>query len=154
MKYLLYIVISLFVAALLSFAIFDREQPRPSNDQRAEEQQYGSQRQWETKTDEQPPVTIKVTPIELGRKAETWKFGIVLDTHSGSLSDDLLEAVSLVDENGNAYQPISWEGAGPGGHHQEGVLVFNVIDPAPPYVEVRIKNVGGIPQRLFAWSIE
>lgn len=110
--------------------------------------------QWETKTDDQPPVTIKATPIELGKDAYAWRFQIVFDTHSGSLDDDILAVASLADEKGSTYRPTAWEGLGPGGHHSEGVLMFNSIAPAPQFVELKIKNVGGIPERSFKWNIQ
>ena len=109
---------------------------------------------WLTKTDDQPPVTINVTPVEFGKDAKTWKFQLVFDTHSSSLDDDLLKMVSLWDNQGNSYQPIAWEGSGPGGHHREGALVFAAINPVPTNIELKIKNVGGIPERLFIWNTE
>ena len=141
MKYLLYIVLVLAAIPFLYYiGAF-----KPSGVQ---------QKQWETKTDEQLPVTIKVTPIELGEDAKTWRFTIVLDTHSGSLDDDLLAVSSLLGDTGNTYKPTAWEGSGPGGHHREGVLVFEAINPTPTYVELKIKDVGGIPERSFKWNIK
>lgn len=141
MKYLLYIAIVLVAVPLLYYiGAF-----QPSGVQ---------QKQWETKTDEQPPVTIKVTPIELGEEAKTWRFTIVFDTHSGSLDDELLAVASLINDTGNAYKPTAWEGPGPGGHHREGVLIFNEINPTPAYVELKIKDVGGVSERLFKWNIQ
>ncbi|MBI2050972.1 MAG: hypothetical protein HYT31_04160 [Parcubacteria group bacterium] len=109
---------------------------------------------WETKTDERPPVTVTVTPVEFGSGSKTWKFDVVFDTHSGSLDDNILTAASLIDDKGNAYQPISWEGPGPGGHHREGVLVFSAVKPVSSFIELKIKNVGGVAERLFRWSLK
>lgn len=109
--------------------------------------------QWDTKTDSQPPVTVKITPVELGTDADVWKFKITFDTHSGSLDQDIVQVATLVDDKNNVYKPISWEGAGPGGHHREGVLIFDSIQPAPEYVELRIIDVGGIDERLFRWEL-
>ena len=134
------------------FAVYqDRTKNGAENTQTNQEQGI---RQWETKTDEQPPVTVKATPTEFGKDARVWKFDIAFDTHSGSLDDDLAAATILTDDKGNAYQPISWEGPGPGGHHREGTLIFNAINPSPPYVELKIRNVGGVPERSFKWNIE
>lgn len=127
---------------------------RSGASQQTERMSSVTQGNWETKTDDQPPVTIKVTPVEFGKGAKTWKFQAVFDTHSGSLDDDLLAAVSLVDNKGSAYQPISWEGPGPGGHHREGVLAFEAVNPAPSYAELKIKNVGGVSERLFKWNMQ
>lgn len=113
-----------------------------------------AQNNWETKTDDRPPVTVKVTPAELGKDAGTWKFNIVFDTHSGSLDEDPREITTLIDEEGNAYQSLAWEGAGPGGHHREGVLVFAPISPLPQSTTLKIRNLGGIAERIFTWEIE
>lgn len=114
--------------------------------------QETSARNWPSKTDDQGPVSIKVTPQALS--GAQWKFDIVFDTHSGSLDDDPLQVAVLVDDKGNTYEPTVWEGPGPGDHHREGILVFNAIVPAPPYVELKVRDVGGITERLFKWSLE
>lgn len=109
--------------------------------------------QWEAQTDEQPPIAITVTPIELGRNAPTWKFEITFDTHASDLNDDPLRTIVLWDDVGNSYPPTAWEGPGPGGHHRNGVLIFNSLTSAPKYIELIIKNVGGIAERKFKWII-
>ncbi len=154
MKYLPYTLIGLAVVALLYVKIFRNDQLESNASQQAQEPVSTAQSEWETKTDEQPPVTIAVTPIEFGENEALWKFDITLDTHSGSLDNDLLAIATLVDSQGNVYQPISWEGPGPGGHHREGVLIFEAINPLPPYVTLVIKDVGGVPERSFAWNTE
>ena len=143
----------ILAAALFYFGIFNREQPQPSN-QQTEQPISTASGNWGTKIDNQPPVTIKITPIEFGKYAQTWKFRVVFDTHSGNLDDDLLTAASLVDDNANVYRPVSWEGPGPGGHHREGALIFNPVQPLPKYIELKIKNVGGVSERSFKWVLE
>ncbi|MBI4119008.1 MAG: hypothetical protein HY452_01975 [Parcubacteria group bacterium] len=157
MKYLKFILIILAIGSFIYYYFwgYNNKKQQIENDRQLE-QLAGEvqQKQWETKIDDQPPVTIKITPIELGRDTEIWKFQVVFDTHSGSLDDDMLTAVSLADDKGNTYQPTIWNGPAPGGHHREGVLIFNAINPTPEYVELKIKNVGGIPERSFKWSIK
>lgn len=143
--------IVLIVIFLFYVAFSDNQKAQPRYDQETEQH---PPEQWETKTDEQLPVTIAVTPIEFGKDAKTWKFDIVFTTHSGSLDDDPVKIAFLMDNTGNTYQPTLWEGPGPGGHHREGILVFDAITPAPAYIELKIKNVGGIPERLFKWDIK
>ena len=135
------------------FIVYQDIKKESKQNTKANQEQIKEQ-QWETKTDEQPPITVIVTPLELGRSVPVWKFGIVLDTHSGSLDEDLLAAATLVDDKFNVYQPTNWEGPGPGGHHREGVLAFEAIDPIPSYVELKIKNVGGVTERSFNWTIK
>lgn len=155
MKYLKFALIIVVLIFLLYyyFGIYDGGRQQTQSNQQIESVSGIEQKQWETKTNEEPPVTIKITPIELGN-AEIWRFGVVFDTHSGSLDDDPMEIAVLADDKGKSYRPIAWEGPGPGGHHREGVLVFNAINPAPSYAELKIKNVGGISERLFKWNIK
>ena len=81
-------------------------------------------------------------------------FRITFTTHSGSLDDDPTSVASMVDEVGNVYLPTGWEGPGPGGHHREGMLVFNAIESTPKYIELRVNGIGGISERLFRWNLE
>lgn len=145
-----YIIIGLIVVALIYFGFFNGK--RAINDNQQIKQ--SSTPQWETKTDEQPPVTVKVTPVQFGKNSSVWKFDIAFETHSGSLDEDPTKVVTLSDDKGNTYQPISWDGAGPGGHHREGILLFNAITPSPGFIELNVTNVGGVPERLFKWNLE
>ncbi|MDP2926739.1 MAG: hypothetical protein Q8N65_01205 [bacterium] len=150
MKYL----IILALVFLLYYYYQPQEQTLSPQNEQPEQSISAGRKQWETRSDDQPPVAIKVTPTELGRDAKQWRFNIVFDTHSGSLDDDPLAIATLIDDKNNIYQPNNWEGAGPGGHHREGVLIFEAINPAPAYVELKIKNVGGIAERLFKWKMQ
>lgn len=154
MKYLLILVILFISAGLIYFGVFTKEQPQSNNSQQTKPMDIPAQIAWETKVDEQSPVTIKVTPLLLRKDSEKWKFQIVFDTHSGSLDDDLLSVISLIDDKGVSYQPISWDGPGPGGHHRDGVLVFNAIDPIPLAVELKFKNIGAVAERAFKWELK
>ncbi len=142
MKYSPYIFVVLAAGLLIYFGFSSEKFSNTSQDK------------WETKVDGQPPVTIQVTPVEFGKSSKQWKFDVVFTTHSGSLDDDPVKIALLMDNNGNIYQPIAWEGPGPGGHHREGVLIFNPIKPLPKYVELKIKNVGDVPERSFRWDLK
>ena len=108
---------------------------------------------WESKTDNQAAVSITVTPIDISSQSKEWKFDIVMDTHSVELDQDMIESAVLIDDQDKEYKPISWGGPS-GGHHREGILVFNPIKPTPKYIELKIKNIGGVNERLFKWNIE
>ncbi len=154
MKYAPYIIAGLVAVVLvLSGVSKNREPLQTSGELQASQPASTAPRSWETKTDSQSPVTIKVTPIEFGTSANIWRFDVVFDTHSGSLDDAVVQVAVLVDDKGNTYQPTAWEGPGPGGHHREGTLMFNPIQPTPQYVELKIKNVGGVPERSFRWDV-
>ncbi|MFA5821352.1 MAG: hypothetical protein WC873_04650 [Candidatus Gracilibacteria bacterium] len=147
MKYFKFapIVLALVFLLFYYFGIYEGEKPSPQTDQ---------QTQGNTKVDEQPPVTIGVTPVNLGQDAKVWRFAVVFDTHSENLDQDPTKIAVLVDDENNAYLPTAWEGPGPGGHHREGFLIFDSITPTPAYVELKIKDVGGVPERSFRWNLE
>lgn len=155
MKTIILIVVVLAVAALF-FVSRSKTEPNTNTDvvQSLVENQKNFETQFETQTDDQPPVSISVTPIEFGIDVQSWKFKISFDTHSGSLDDNPLEVVSLVDDTGKIYKPSLWNGPVPGGHHIEGELVFDAINPIPKFVDLKIKNVGGISERSFRWELK
>lgn len=154
MKYSLYIFIALVIGLFAYFGIY-KEKSQPISDQKIERSTNAvKQSLWETKIDDRPPVIVKVTPIKISEKAEEWKFDIVFDTHSGSLDENPIEIASLTDDKGNEYKPTAWEGSGPGGHHREGILIFNPVEQSPEYVELKIKNIGGVPERSFKWNLK
>jgi hypothetical protein len=99
-------------------------------------------------------VTVAVTPIEVGAGVSEWKFKVVLDTHSQDLSDDLVKTSVLLDSTGRETKPLAWEGAGPGGHHREGVLKFTAFEPLPEAVELRITRPGEPAARTFSWRLK
>lgn len=95
-------------------------------------------------------VTIKVTPKSVGA-ASGLEFAVVFDTHSEQLDDDLVQStVLLVD--GKELRPQSWMGAGPGGHHREGVLKFAALPPTSQAVELRIQRTSEAAARVFRWD--
>lgn len=98
-------------------------------------------------------VTIKVTPKAIGASDSRWEFSVVLDTHSGDLSDDLVQSASLTTDDGRSFKPANWSGAAPGGHHREGVLAFDVPTPRPASIELRIVRPGESAARTFRWQL-
>lgn len=99
-------------------------------------------------------VTVAVTPANLVAGAKTWDFSIVLDTHSQDLSDDIERSAVLVDDRGNEFKALAWDGAAPGGHHRSGVLRFNAIEPRPQALELRISRPGEAKARTFRWRLQ
>jgi hypothetical protein len=94
-------------------------------------------------------VVVVVTPID----QSDWSFEVALNTHSIEIGEDLVKVSVLLDQSGNVYQPISWEGNPPGGHHRTGILHFGAITPSPESITLIIKQVGGIAERKFKWTI-
>ena len=99
-------------------------------------------------------VTVAVTPGNLGADAKVWDFAVVLDTHSADLSDDLAKSAVLLDDRGNEFKALGWDGAAPGGHHRKGVLKFNPVAPRPLAIELRINRPGEGKARTFRWEIK
>jgi hypothetical protein len=145
MKYTKFILVGLIILGSALFIV--------SRDKSASNPLQGTEKGFfETRTSEQGQVTIKVTPETLS--GGQGKFRIVFDTHSVDLNQDLVEIAVLTDGQGNTYTPTRWEGSGPGGHHREGILVFELINSSTSYLELTIKNVGGVSERLFKWSLK
>ena len=98
-------------------------------------------------------VTVKVTPKLIGSLDSRWEFSIVLETHSADLSDDLTQSATLTTNDGRTLKPTGWVGAGPTGHHREGVLAFDVPPPRPGAVELKIARPGESAPRTFRWQL-
>ena len=98
-------------------------------------------------------VTVKVTPKLIGSLDSRWEFSIVLETHSADLSDDLTQSATLTTNDGRTLKPTGWVGAGPTGHHREGVLAFEVPPPQPSAVELKIARLGESAPRTFHWQL-
>jgi hypothetical protein len=94
-----------------------------------------------------------VTPKAIAPDNPRWEFSVVLDTHSGDLSDDLMQTATLVTSDGRELKPIAWTGAGPGGHHREGVLEFSVPAPWPSAIELKVERAGESVARVFRWQL-
>ena len=108
----------------------------------------------ETQTNAEGSVEVSVTALRGGAADADWSFTVELNTHSGSLDDDLAAASELRDGQGNVYTPVAWDGAPPGGHHREGILKFAPISPYPTSLALVVKGVGGVAERTFTWQIK
>lgn len=96
-------------------------------------------------------VTIKVTYLN-PQGTEDARFDIALDTHSVNLDAYDLKTVSLLrDEAGNTYQPTRIENKG-SGHHRQIVLVFPKPSGEVRKLELVIKDIAGVKERLFRWD--
>lgn len=152
MKFLKPGLLLIFAGFLYYLVSLDGEKPQVGVEETFQANEMAGKR--ETVSDERPPVSITVTPLELSPEVKEWKFKVVLDTHSGNLDQDLQKSVSLADDGGNISQPLAWEGAAPGGHHRVGTIVFAAIEPSPDRVELLFRNIGDIPERSFKWEMK
>lgn len=151
MKYLIYI-LPILIIALFGYFFFGVEQGGERADEKSATMEAKSE--WQAQTNSEGPISITVTPEVLGGGADEWRFKVAFDTHSGSLGEDLMTVATLFDDKGNVYKPIAWEGPGPGGHHREGILVFDAVNPMPSFVELKIIDVGGVAERSFRWGMQ
>lgn len=95
-------------------------------------------------------MAVKPTALAVGQPIS---FDIGMNTHSVDLSDDMVKASILRDDTGKEYKPTAWEGAEGGGHHRSGTLVFGALTGKPKYVELVIKGVAQVPERVFRWNL-
>ena len=109
-----------------------------------------------TRTNEGGQVTVKVT----------WKgvatgpvFAVALDTHAVDLDGYDLRQLATLRTDGGEVQPAEWT-APKGGHHREGNLVFPpalagrpTIGDGTRRVELIIRNVAGVAERRFEWTL-
>ncbi|MBI2958816.1 MAG: hypothetical protein HYY28_00750 [Betaproteobacteria bacterium] len=98
-------------------------------------------------------VTVRVKPADVSPAAATWRFEVVLETHSGDLSEDLARIAFMVDAAGRRYPAAGWEGDPAGGHHRKGVLQFKAMSPRPGAIELRILRPGEAAPRSFRWKL-
>jgi hypothetical protein len=98
-------------------------------------------------------VTAKVTYLN-PKSSDEPRFRIALDTHSVDLDAYDLKIITVLrDDAGKSYSPTGVESKG-SGHHRESTVRFQKLDPEMKHVELVIKDVGGIKERVFRWNLE
>jgi len=108
---------------------------------------------YESITSRENAVTVDVRPEQIAN-GQPVTFKVRLNTHSVNLSMDMAAVSELRDNIGNKYQPVSWKGSPPGGHHRSGTLEFPKLEGSPKTVTLVIRNVANVPERIFEWDIE
>jgi hypothetical protein len=145
MKLGLFIII-VVVASLLAACSVGAAQPETAQAQLAVPA-------FQAQSNDERAVTVKVTPLNLPQGGSSLDFEVVFDTHSVDLGFDPVATSVLRDDAGREYPAIEWQGDGPGGHHRSGTLRFKVPDKASDSVEVVIRDVAGVPERVFRWNL-
>lgn len=147
MKHLLLTIILVTVVGLIAACNTAAAQPEMA------QTQSGASPLFVTQSNDEQSVTIEVTPLNLPDGGSTLDFEVAFNTHSVDLSFDPAAISVLRDDAGREYPAIAWEGAAPGGHHRSGVLRFKVPDLTTDFVELTIRDVAGVPERVFRWSL-
>src|SRR3990172_11806051 len=105
------------------------------------------------KTNDENGVTFEIKPVSFGFE-DPVKFDVSINTHQGDLDFDLTKISVLKDANGALYEPLKWEGDPPEGHHRSGALSFPKLKEKTKFMELTIKNVYGVPERVFKWELK
>ena len=91
----------------------------------------------------------------------TLTFEVAMNTHSVGLDGyDLSKLAILRNDRGQEVKPERWD-APPGGHHRRGVLTFPavdssgkpVVDDGVKSLELMIKDVAGVSERVLKWEV-
>lgn len=146
-KSIIYMCIAIVIAALILYRFAGN--PPQSNKTTVETQKQNT---LQSQTNSEGEITVKATPEKVSEDKKAWSFRILLDTHTGSIDEDLIKNATLVDNKGEKIMPIAWDGDPPGGHHREGVLVFDLFSQTPKSVTLILRSVGGIDERKFNWD--
>lgn len=107
----------------------------------------------EQQTSNQNGVVVRVTPGRFAPEAATWDFEVVFETHTAQLTGDPAQFTVLLDPQGRTHAALRWDGDPPGSHHRKGVLRFKPLRPAPGSVTLKMRDVGGVPERAFTWPV-
>lgn len=98
-------------------------------------------------------VTVAVTYLK--ERSDGLAFQVVLDTHSANLDGYRFEEiVRLKDGRGGEVAPVAVDGAKGSGHHREATLRFAWPEPKPRELELAVKGVAGVPERVFRWPAQ
>jgi hypothetical protein len=111
-----------------------------------------------TQTSDAGQVTIAVTWAGPSGGAV---FEVVMDTHSVDLDGvDLGQLAVLRTDQSREVRPVGWE-APTGGHHRRGTLSFPttapdgspLLDSGTRAIELIVRDVAGVPERSFRWTL-
>lgn len=97
---------------------------------------------------------VTVVATLLKDRAEATAIKLALETHSVNLDGYRFEAIaSLRDDAGKTYPVVAVEQATGGGHHRGAVLRFGKLSPDAKAIELIVKDVAGVKERIFRWSL-
>ena len=130
-----------------------RQAPQPSEKQQATPLSAGPAR-----ISNSGAVTIEATlQSPLSPETTRLSFAIDMNTHSIDLDQyDLKQVAFLRDNLTRTFTPSSWQSQS-GGHHRTAILTFEdstpIIEKDTSYVELVIKNVAEVKERVLRWDV-
>lgn len=97
-------------------------------------------------------VTVEATLLT--DRTDSTAIRVALNTHSVNLDAVNFDTMaSLRDDRGKTYTLQGVEGASGSGHHRQAVLRFARADAGAKTVELIVKDVAGVKERAFRWSV-
>lgn len=150
-SYFIIIAFALILAIVVGFQALNKSNKNQGSQTQVLSESDAQIPNLEARTNSEGAVEVTVTPKNLSGKE--WVFEIALNTHSKELASDLTKTAILLDDKGNEYMPLGWEGDPPSGHHRSGILKFNPVLPQPTLITIKIRQVGGIEERNFTWQL-
>ncbi len=103
-----------------------------------------------TQVDRRGPVTVTVTLVSSQAAGAPLTVKVALNTHSVPLDGIAFDKAVALRVDGRADVAPSAVSTGGSGHHREAVVTFS--PPAGGAVQIVVKDVGGVAERLFAWD--
>ena len=97
---------------------------------------------------------VTVAATLLTDRTDATAIQLALNTHSVNLDGYHFDRMTLLrDDQGKTYALEAVEGASGSGHHRQAVLRFARADAGAKAVELIVKDVAGVKERTFRWSM-
>ncbi len=97
---------------------------------------------------------VTVTATLVKGQADATTIQLAFNTHSVNLDAyNIADLTTLRDDNGNLYPVQAVEKASGGGHHRQAVLQFAKLNAEVKTIELDVKDLAGVKDRIFRWDI-
>lgn len=96
---------------------------------------------------------VAVILTRLPSEGDALRFRIEMTTHMRDLDPYRFEQIiRLRDQTAKEFAPLAVEQMMGGGHHRMAVVRFPAPDPRATVVELLVRDVAGVPERVFRWD--
>ncbi len=97
---------------------------------------------------------VTVTATLVKGQADATTVQLAFNTHSVNLDAyNFTDLATLRDDSGKVYPIQAVEKASGGGHHRQAVLQFAKLNANVKTIELDVKDVAGVKDRIFRWDI-